>query len=191
MEISRISYKVFMDQGEDVTTETWFKVFNTWIPDPDDDILVDVADYTHVQNGPQTILVGHRANYVIDTTAGRFGFLYARKRALEGSLSEGLEEVISAGLRACKRLDDDDRLHGKVKFNGESAQIILNDRLGAANDAVTFDALKSHLNPILDRLYAGASYEINRDEDARRCLTVNIRASAEFGPAQLIENLGS
>ncbi len=160
-----------------------------WIPDPDDDVLVDVADYTHVQDGPQTILVGHRANYALDATAGRFGFLYARKRALEGSLSKNLEEVISAGLRACKRLDDDDRLKGKVRFNGESAQIILNDRLEAANDADTFDALKSHLNPILDRLYAGASYEISRDEDARRCLTVGIQATGEFAPAQLIENL--
>jgi hypothetical protein len=189
MEISRISYKVFMDRGEDVATETWFQVFNTWIPDPDDDVLIDVADYTHVRNGPQTILVGHRANYALDTTAGRFGFLYARKRALEGSLSESLEEVISAGLRACKRLDDDDRLQGKVRFNGESAQIILNDRLGAANDADTFGALKSHLTPILDRLYAGANYEISPDEDARRCLSVGIEATGEFGPAQLIENL--
>ena len=59
MDISRISFKIFMDKGEDVPTETWFEVFNTWIPAPEDDILIDVADYTHVKNGPQTILVGH------------------------------------------------------------------------------------------------------------------------------------
>lgn len=190
MDITRINYKVFMDRGEDVATETWFEVFNTWIPNPDDDVLIDVADYTHVKNGPQTILVGHRANYVVDTTAGRFGFLYARKRVLNGSLSESLEEVISAGLRACHRLNDDDRLRGKINFNGESTQIILNDRLGAANDADSFETLKKHLGPILDRVYAGAGYEIKRDEDDRRCLTVDIQAKGKFTPAQLIENLG-
>ena len=190
MDISRISFKVFMDQGEDVPTETWFEVFNTWIHEPDNDVLVDVADYTHVKHGPQTILVGHRGNFALDTTAGRFGLLYARKRGLNGSLASSLEEVISAGLRACQRLDADDRLAGKVNFNGETLQIVLNDRLGASNDAGAFEALQADLGPILDRLYGGASCEISRGEDERRPLTADVSAEGKFSPAQLLENLG-
>jgi hypothetical protein len=191
MDISRISFKVFMDQGEDVPTETWFEVFNTWIHEPDNDVLIDVADYTHVKNGPQTILVGHNANYALDTSAGRFGLLYARKRELTGSLSENLVETISSGLRACKRLAEDDRLSGKVNFNGESLQISLNDRLGAANDAATFDALKSELGSILSQLYGGADCEISHDEDARKTMTVNIQANGNFAPSQMLENSAS
>lgn len=191
MNSSRISYKVFMDKGKDVSTETWFEVFNTWIPDPDDDILVDVADYNHVPHGPQTILVGHRAHYALDTTGGRFGFLYARKRDLNGSLSGNLEAVITAGLRACRRLDDDAKLDGQVHFNGEATQIILNDRLGAPNDEATFAALKADLEPILGRLYGGADCEITRDPDERRPMTVDIRVPGAFTPAQMLENLGA
>ncbi len=191
MDISRISCKIRMDQGENVPTETWFEVFNTWIPEPEDDVLIDVADYTHVKNGPQTILIGHNAHYALDTTSGRFGFLYAQKRGLSGSLSNRLEEVITSSLKACRRLADDSRLEGKVSFNGESTQIILNDRLGAANDNAAFEALKSELDPILDRLYGGSSFEIIRDADARKPLTVIVAAAGEISPSQLLENLGS
>tara|TARA_A100001037_G_scaffold242207_1_gene222573 strand:+ start:2136 stop:2711 length:576 start_codon:yes stop_codon:yes gene_type:complete len=189
MDISRISFKIFMDQGEDVPTDTWFEVFNTWIPAPEDDVLVDVADYTHVKNGPQTILVGHRANYALDTTGGRFGFLYARKRDLNGSLSGNLEAVIGAGLKAADRLASDASLQGKVNFNGESLQISLNDRLGAANDADGFAALKAELDPVLAKLFGGTDYEVSQDSDPKRPLTVDIKASSGFSPAQLLENL--
>ena len=191
MEISRLSFKVFMDQGEDVTTETWFEVFNTWIHEPDNDILVDVADYTHVENGPQTILVGHRANYAIDTADGRFGFLYGRKRDLGGDLAESLQDVISTALRACKRLNEDSRLDGQVSFNGGSVQIIVNDRLGAANEAESLEDLKAALTPILERLYGGAVYEVSRDEGKGRRLSVDVQAKGKFEPSQLLENLGS
>jgi hypothetical protein len=191
MEISRLSFKVFMDQGEDVTTETWFEVFNTWIHEPDNDILVDVADYTHVKNGPQTILVGHRANYAVDTTDGRFGFLYGRKRDLGGDLAESLLDVISTALRAGKRLNEDSRLDGQVSFNGGSVQVIVNDRLGAANETESFENLKTALTPILDRLYGGATYEVSRDEGEGRRLSVDVQAEGKFEPSQLLENLGS
>jgi hypothetical protein len=191
MEISRISYKIFMDKGEEVPTETWFEVFNTWIHEPDSDILVDVADYTHVKNGPQTILVGHQANYAVDTTDGRFGFLYARKRNLDGDLAESLEEVISTGLRACKRLNEDARLESQINFNVGSTQIALNDRLGATNDEDTFASLKETLTPILNRLYGGAGCEMTRDEGEGKRLTVDLQIPGEFSPSQLIENLGS
>ena len=191
MEISRISYKVFMGQGENVTTKTWFEVFNTWIHEPDNDVLVDVADYTHVKNGPQTILVGHQANYAIDTTDGRFGFLYSRKRNLDGNLAENLEEVITTGLRACKRLDEDDRLSDSIMFNGGSAQIVLNDRLGASNNADTFHALKSELSPILQRLYGGTGCGMTWDDGYGKRLTVNLQPSGEFSPSQMLENLGN
>jgi hypothetical protein len=189
MEISRLSFKVFMDQGEDVTT--WFEVFNTWIHEPDNDILVDVADYTHVKNGPQTILVGHRANYAVDTTDGRFGFLYGRKRDLGGDLAESLLDVISTALRAGKRLNEDSRLDGQVSFNGGSVQVIVNDRLGAANETESFENLKTALTPILDRLYGGATYEVSRDEGEGRRLSVDVQAEGKFEPSQLLENLGS
>lgn len=191
MNSSRINFKVFMDQGAEVPTETWFEVFNTWIPAPENDVLVDVADYRHVKNGPHTILVGHFANYALDTTEGRFGFLYARKRGLNGSLSGNLEEVITSGLRACKRLDEDDTLSGKVRFNGESIQIALTDRTDVDNNDQSFEALKGELTPILDRLYPGADYEISGTEDSRKALTANIKVSGSFSPTQLLENLGS
>ena len=106
-----------------------------------------------------------------------------------GSLASKIEEVISAALRACKRLDEDARLSGKIGFTGGRAtQVLLKDRLGTGSGSV--DTLKVELKPIMDRLYGGARCEIAADEDPKRPLTVNIRAEGEHSPAQMLENIG-
>ena len=98
--------------------------------------------------------------------------------------------MIGAGLKAADRLAGDGSLQAKVNFNGESLQLSLNDRLGTTNDAVGFAALKAELDPVLAKLFGGADYEISQDSDPKRPLTVDIKASGAFSPAQLLENLG-
>ncbi len=185
-----ISFKIFMDKGGDLEPETWFRVFNTWIPRPDDDVLVDVADYSHVQNGPVTILVGHNANYALDNTRGRFGFLYTRKHDLEGSLADRLETTVRAALKAATRLEDDPALDGGIHFTGERTQIVLNDRLNARNDETTQKNVQDDVDDLLSRLYGRESTQTQRLEDARQRFTLDIEADGAFSPSQLLENIG-
>ena len=191
METQCISFKLYMDQGEDLDPKTWFRVFNTWIPQPDDDILVDVADYSHVQNGPVTILVGHKANYSLDNTGGQFGFLYTRKRDLEGSFAENLEATVTGALKAAARLDADPSLDGGIHFTGERTQVVLNDRLNAPNEEATEKDIKTDVDALLSRLYAGGSAKTRRNEDARQRFTLDIEAEGTFTPSQLLENITS
>ena len=48
MNVYRIQIKFYLESGQDIAPETWFRVFNTWIPVTTDEVLVDVADYSHV-----------------------------------------------------------------------------------------------------------------------------------------------
>lgn len=186
-----IGFKIYMDQGDDLEPEMWFRVFNTWIPEPDGDVLVDVADYSHVQNGPSTILVGHRANYALDNTGGRFGFLYTRKRDLSGSFANRMTETVREALKAAVRLADDPRLDGGIHFTGEQTQLILNDRLNAPSNRSTHDALTSDVDALLEKLYGGESVETSRDEDTRQRVTLDFVASVSFDPSQMLANIGS
>ena len=43
-------------------------------------IAIDVADYTHLPDGPSVLLVGHEGNYALDCRDGRQGLYYYRKR---------------------------------------------------------------------------------------------------------------
>jgi hypothetical protein len=57
-------------------------VFHRWIQQKSfpNHLLVDVADYAHVPEGPGTLLVSHEANIHFDRDGGKPGVLYVRKQ---------------------------------------------------------------------------------------------------------------
>tara|TARA_B100000686_G_scaffold287783_1_gene313482 strand:- start:471 stop:1058 length:588 start_codon:yes stop_codon:yes gene_type:complete len=75
----RIKAKVFFQNQVD--PESVIPVFNRWISDRtlEDHLMIDIADYRHVPNGPSVILVGHEADIVIDHGDGWPGLAYIRK----------------------------------------------------------------------------------------------------------------
>jgi len=54
MDIQKFAIKYFLEKGQSVEPETWFRTFNSWIPDEKDEVWIDVADYSHVREGPVT-----------------------------------------------------------------------------------------------------------------------------------------
>ena len=189
MEAYRIGIKFYLSSGSDVDPETWFRVLNTWIPVSTEEILIDVADYSHVHNGPVTLLVGYEANYGIDSSNGRAGLLYTRKQPLTGDMGERIRSCIGDALKACRRLEQEEDLKGSVVFDGGELEIILNDRLNAPNTAETFSALQPALNSVLDGLYGGAQTQIEHDDDPRRRFAVRIKIEGDWEVDNVLENM--
>ena len=104
-DLQRINVKFFLEDPASLAPQEAFKILNTWIPQTTDQVLIDVADYSHVPDGPATLLVGHEANYSVDDGQGRRGLVYARKQPLPGSLPGRLRAALGATLRACRRLE--------------------------------------------------------------------------------------
>jgi len=80
--IQHVRVKVFARQPVSIDQGEAIAVFHRWIQDrvcPE--MLIDVADYRHVPNGPGVMLIGHEANYSLDSAKGRLGLLYSRKQA--------------------------------------------------------------------------------------------------------------
>ena len=66
-------------------------------------LLLDVADYKHVQEGPGIVLIGHEADYSLDLGGGRAGLVYDRNRGWETmpSLAERVRDVFRGTLAGC------------------------------------------------------------------------------------------
>ena len=191
MDLHRIQFKFFIEDPSSISTEAAFRIFNRWISAAKDEVLVDVADYSHVPEGPVTLLAGHEANYSIDNTGGELGLLYARKQPLEGDLDARLHAACRAALDACNRLEQDPLLEGKLSFRAGDLLFVANDRLSAPNDGATRAALEPALNALLGRLYGGASSVLTADSDTRRLFSLRARTEDSSATAALLANLAA
>ncbi len=84
-------------------------IFHRWIQSGRmDGLLIDVADYRHVPDGPGVVLIGHEADYFLDEMEGPLGLLYNRKRETEGSNVYRLRRAMKSALTACRAFNKED-----------------------------------------------------------------------------------
>ena len=186
MNIQHINVKFFIENPESVNLADYSAVFNTWIQRHAlEELLIDVADYLHVHNGPGLIIIGHEADYSLDNRAGRLGLLYNRKGQLEGTTQDKLAQAVRAALTAAQLLEKENGL----KFNGGEVQVIINDRLLTPNKVETFAALEPELKGFFDKLYNDTEYTITNNADPRERFTVNVKAVTRFDVEMLLKAL--
>lgn len=186
MNVQHINIKIYLENSETVNLANYAAVFNSWIQQQRlEDLLIDVADYLHVHNGPGIMLIGHEADYSLDNRAGRLGLLYNRKAQLEATTQEKLARATRAALTAAQILEKENGL----KFKGSEVQLIVNDRLLVPNTAETFAALEQDLQAFFDRLYNGAEYSLTHNADPRERLTIHVETWTNFDIETLLKNL--
>ena len=150
-------------------------VFHRWIQDrvcPE--MLIDVADYRHVPNGPGVMLIAHEANYSLDNTKGRLGLLYSRKQA-GGEAQENLRQAFDAAVAACGRLEQEPAFAGKLKFDPGDCEFSINDRLLAPNREATYRTLKPEFDRFLAEVWGAGSYSLERRGEERELFQVGAR----------------
>jgi hypothetical protein len=194
IELQHINVKLLLkdseslDHGRDL--DPVIPVFHNWIQQQSfDELLLDVADYRHVQAGPGLLLIGHEADYSLDNTDNRVGVRYNRKAILAGTNQERLAQATRAALTAAQQIQEDTRTNGKLNFNGHDIEIFVNDRALAPNTAATREALNAEFQAFSSRLFRGSEYSLAFGEDPRRLLAVSLKASRAFTVGELIENL--
>jgi hypothetical protein len=186
MDVQHLNVKFYLETPETVNLADFAAVFNTWIQSQRlEELLVDVADYLHVHNGPGIMLIGHEADYSLDNRAGRLGLLYNRKAELDGTTMEKLTQAVHAALTAAQILEKE---HG-LKFNVSEVQVIVNDRLLVPNSADTLAAIEPDLKSFFDQLYDRADYSLSHNSDPRERFTVNVKTAASFTVDSLLKNL--
>jgi hypothetical protein len=177
MELQHVNVKLLVQKGQGASLEPLIPVFHGWIENQsgEDELLIDVADYSHVPAGPGIVLIGHEGNYSVDNTGDRLGVRYNRKATVDGDNQLRLSQAARAALTACKRLEAEPRLDGKFRFNGQDIEIFINDRLIAPNNAATRQAFDADFHAFSRKLFRGKEYSISYREDPRSLFTAYVK----------------
>lgn len=189
--LQRINLKFYLEDPASLSAQEAFRIFNSWIPTTPAEVLIDVADYSHLADGPLTLLVGHEANYSLDNHHAELGLLYSRKQPADGDLTQRLASAFTAALTACRRLEEEPSLAGNVTFRRGDVLLVANDRLNAPNDEAGENALRAALAPVLAQLFADAEYTVERDPAPQLRLNLRIRCPAAANTAALLGNLAA
>jgi septum formation topological specificity factor MinE len=192
VDLHKVAVKFFATDPSAVRLDEFIPVFHRWIQKHAvEGMLIDVADYGHLPQGPGVVLVAHEADYSIDSSEGPFGLLYNRKISTTGRLSDRIAAAFKAALGACVKLETEPEFQGRLKFRAGEALVVANDRLNAPNTEEGFQALRSDLAAALSKVYP-SNFDMQRISlDDRERLTIQV-SSREPVPdvASLLANLG-
>ncbi len=190
MNFQKINVKFFLEKGADIPLSAFIPVFHRWIQqDKLEGLIIDVAEYTHVQQGPGVFLVAHEANYRLEEAEGKRGILYNQKRVPAKSAEGHLRTSFQRGLAACALLEGEPEVSGKIKFQPGHFQVSLNDRLEAPPTPESRQELEKALKTFLNSLYGGASCRFSPETDGQKRLGFEVKVEGNFEAKRLLEKL--
>ena len=187
----RLQVKYFLENPQAVDVGAFIGLFQRWIQqNPLPEMLIDVADYRHVVEGPGVLLVGHRSDFAMESADGRLGLLYTRKREADGSLQDQLRSAFRITLTACKLLEADSTFNPKLKFRADEVEIRFVDRLQLPNQPETLDKVRDDVSAVLAELYDGARVSFAPlSTDPRHVFTLSVQAEGATSVAALLDHL--
>jgi hypothetical protein len=192
MDSHKLSVKLLIDGVDTLPPAAFVPVFHGWIRDQAmaDHLLIDVADYEHVPNGPGTVLVAHEANIHLDHE-DQAGLLYIRKQPVAGASNfrDRLTAVFRATLQAAAKMELDPTVAG-IQFRTNEVIFRIHDRLAAPNTEATYKAIYADLEAFLAQLYQG-DVALEHRHDALRLFAVRIKSTSKPSVTELLTRLES
>ena len=188
--LQRFGLKLFFRSKVGVEPRSFIPVFHRWIQTGAvGGLLIDVADYTHLVDGPGVLLVGHEGNYALDFRNGRPGLYYYRKQPADGTLGERIVALGRTVLEAGCLLETDDALGPNLRFRGDELEFVANDRLVAPPNDDTAEALRPVLSGFLDTLYQDQDHDVSRSASGGDLLTFSLRAANDVSVSTLLARI--
>jgi hypothetical protein len=171
MNAQKIIVKLFLQDPAQAHSVKMLPVFQSWIQvrAMEEHLMIDVADYDHVPDGPGIVLVTHEANVYVDGLGGRGGLSYQRKQPLPGTFAERLAAILRYTLQAAARLED----HPGLKFRTDEFSVKIADRLLAPNTPATLEAVKGDVQAVGAKLLGPV--QLCHNADARQLFEVAVR----------------
>ena len=185
-ELQRVCVKIHAAEHRGIADEVFVPIFHEWIRDRSLPlVLIDVADYTHVPDGPGVMLISHSASFALERSDGRFGLYAQRRRPARGNAADAIAETWRDALNVAAYLEKDARVRGMLTFDRENVRIESNDRLRAPNSEPAFAALEPFVRAAVDAVCPGRKSTVARvvnDPRERLALEVRIAPSTPESP---------
>ena len=141
---------------------------HTWIREETvEGLLIDVADYRHVPNGPGLLLMGHEGDYGLAHENGRTALTYKHKRTWPtADLAERIQLALGRALSAEKNLQE------TLTTPIEEIELSFPDRLNAPNTAETFTHYAPTIATALSNAFGRPINLTHASQDGRQPFTV-------------------
>lgn len=190
----KLAIKLYVTDESALKANEFVPLFHSWIQQHKlpDHLMIDVADYQHVPDGPGTLLISSEANLAMDRMDGRLGLLYVRKLPFAGanSLTQRLRALFRIELEAALRLEEEPALGGRIRFSTGEISFRIQDRLLGPNTAETFAAVKGDLESLVTETYGSAPLSLEFKPSADRLFEVRIQAPRSPAIADLLQRPG-
>jgi hypothetical protein len=174
--MQHVNIKIFAKTDAGFNVADAIPVFHRWIQKRDlPEMLIDVADYSHVPEGPGVLLIAHEANYSLDYARDQLGLLYNRKAKEAGGAQAQLRQAYDAAMNACERLEKEPEFEGKLHFNTDHLELVFNDRLLHPNTDESWNSVKPEAATFFDDLFGAGQYVLERRGEPRERLRATVR----------------
>jgi hypothetical protein len=192
MDSHKLAVKFFMTPAAPLPSEQVVPVLHGWIQRKalPKHLLIDVADYKHVPEGPGILLVSLEANVFLDH-ALEPGLMYVRKRPIESAhtLAERLREVFRFALEPAALLESEPAFAGKVKFATDRFAFRIYDRLLAPNTPATFAEVKPVLSAFVAETFGKPAASIESTAPADGVFEATVKTGSSPAIAELLDRL--
>lgn len=187
----RTQVKLFFRNPGSVDVAAFVPLFQRWIQKHTlEGLLIDVADYRHVFEGPGVILIGHESDYGIENRFGRLGLLHTRKRQVDADLATQLRSSLRLAIAACQEIEWETSFIPALKFRTTEMEIRFADRLNYPNKPGTFLQVEDAITAALTDMYGSHGFSVEPViHDKRFLFTVAVYGEDEVEIAELLENL--
>jgi hypothetical protein len=143
-----------------VSAGLFVNLFHRWIQEQSvaDHLLIDVADYAHVVDGPGTILVCSEANIHIHCQ----GLTYVRKRPFAGvaTLEESVIRCVRTAVGLAEKIGADPAVAGHFHRRAGEIRIQFNDRLLTPNTTEAAAAVVPPVTAALKTFFQNKSISV-------------------------------
>ncbi len=188
MDIQQLSVKISAASSKGFDQAELIPIFHRWIRERrlgEDLLLIDVADYRHVVDGPGIMIIANEAHFNLDEGDGQLGFLFGRKRDPIGPAEPRLREAFGHILLACEALAAEPSLAGRLSFDPSKLDVRIMSRLVAPNSEGTYSLFEPILKSFLGELYGTEDITCTHLAGARRPFSVRVEIAGKHDPAAL------
>lgn len=192
MDLQKVGVKFYVEKDSHVPLDVFIPIFHRWIQqDKMEGLLIDVAQYTHVHQGPGVVLIAHEANYSFDEAQGHRGLLYTQKRPPAKGGLDHLKTAFRRALLACDLLEKEPELAGKMTFATNHFQVFVNDRLAAPHNSASQEDFENALKTMFEGLYEGAATVLMPDMNNQNRAGFEAHVDKAFPRAELLQRLSA
>jgi hypothetical protein len=176
MNLQKFGIKFYLKNEKSFSSKNYIPLFHGWIQEKSifDHLLIDVADYSHVIDGPGVMLIAHEGYFSLDQEGMLPGMMYMRKMNLEGDFSERFSKVFSIAVEGVKLL-----IAEQLEFCQTSFRFIANDRRLASNTMENQNMYKEKVGKILHEKYSNDTWAFDdvSEINERLAFTVNFTSN--------------